>query len=200
MGEIIAEKISERKYNAGSVLEIGVGQGLLTNVWQKHLHPSKATYIDLLPMPTFGIAPTEEYVVADAEEWLKSSSEKYDVILSASTIQWFADPVGFIKTVKQHLNSGGFAVISTFTKGNLHELDAVRPCPLIYRSVEEYTTIPRIQVESWDRPIQFSSTREMLMHLRRTGVTPRHTPAPISLSSLPKALTHPPIILHWSVY
>ncbi len=196
IGEIIAEKIPEKKFQIDSVLEIGVGQGLLTEVWKKLLHPSKATYVDLLPMPTFGIAPIEEYVVEEAEQWLKNSSEKFDVILSASTIQWFADPIGFIQTVKEHLNTGGFAIISTFTKGNLHQLDAIRPCPLIYRSVEEYKEIQGVIIESWTRTLQFPSSREMLMHLRRTGVTPRHTPTPISLSTLPNTLTYQPIIIH----
>lgn len=196
MGEIIAKKISEKTSGIGSVLEIGVGQGLFTNVWQKLLHPSKATFVDLLPMPSFGVAPSEEYVVADAEEWLKNTSENFDVILSASAIQWFADPVGFIRTVRDHLNPGGFAVISSFAKGNLHELDALRPCPLIYHTPEEYSEIPGIQSELWERTLQFSSSREMLMHLRHTGVTPRHTHTPIPLSTLPDKLTYRPIIIH----
>ncbi len=196
IGEIIAEKISEKNSLIDSVLEIGVGQGLLTEVWKKMLHPSKATFVDLLPIPTFGVALTEESVAADAEQWLNNSTEKFDVILSASTIQWFADPIGFIQTVKDHLNPGGFAIISTFTKGNLRQLDAIRPCPLIYRSVEEYKEIPGVKIESWTRTLQFPSSREMLMHLRRTGVTPRHTPTPIPLSSLPDKLTYHPIIIH----
>ncbi len=195
MGEIIADRHLGKVSQVGSLLEIGVGQGLLTEVWKKLLHPSKATFVDLLPIPTFGVAPTEEYIAADAEQWLKNSSEKFDVILSASTIQWFADPIGFIKTVKDHLNPDGFAVISTFTKGNLHELDAIRPCPLIYRSVEEYKEIPGVLIESWTRTLQFPSSREMLMHLRRTGVTPRHTPTPITFSTLPNQLTYHPIII-----
>ncbi len=196
--DIIAEKLSGIETPIGSLLEIGVGQGLLAEGWKNLLYPSKATYIDLLPMPVFDLAPTEEYVVADAEQWLKNSTEKFDVILSASTIQWFADPIGFIQTVKDHLNPGGFAVISTFTKGNLQELDAVRPCPLIYRSEEEYAAIPGIQIEAWTRTLQFSSSREMLLHLRRTGVTPRHTPISIPLSSLPHQLTYQPIIIYIS--
>lgn len=206
MGEIIAEKLSRTKAEIGSLLEIGVGQGLLTEVWRKLLHPSKTTFVDLLPIPTFGVAPTEEYIVGDAEEWLKKSTEKFDVILSASTIQWFVDPIGFIQMVKDHLNPGGFAVISTFTQGNLHQLDAIRPCPLIYRSVEEYAAIPGIETESWTRTLQFSSSREMLLHLRHTGVTPKvskskehkeeNSELNKGLSEFPSMLTYCPAILY----
>ncbi|MDE6548929.1 MAG: methyltransferase domain-containing protein, partial [Muribaculaceae bacterium] len=175
--------------------EIGAGQGLLTETWRRILHPLKTTFVDLLPMPQFGVSENDEYVVADAEEWLRNSSAKYDVILSASTIQWFADPVGFIRTVKGHLNPGGFAVISTFSKGNLHELDSIRPCPLIYHTAEEYKDVTGIEVEEWDRTLTFSSPREMLMHLRHTGVSPRRSTSSKPLTALPTELTYRPLIL-----
>lgn len=194
-GEIITRELSEININIESLLEIGVGQGLLTEVWQKLLNPSHASFVDLLPMPGFGVAENEEYIVADAEEWLKNSSNNYDVILSASAIQWFADPIGFIRTVKDHLNPGGFAVISTFIKGNLYQLDEIRPCPLIYHTAEEYKAIPGVIVEEWEQTLKFSSSREMLMHLRYTGVSPRRSSSFIPLTSLPTELTYRPLIL-----
>ena len=195
IGEIIGRIVAENNPSINSLLEIGAGQGLLTETWRRILHPSKVTFVDLIPMPEFGVSENDEYIVADAEEWLRNSSAKYDVILSASTIQWFADPVGFIHTVRQHLNPGGFAVISTFAKGNLHELDTIRPCPLIYRTAKEYKEIPGINVEEWDRTLSFSSPREMLMHLRLTGVTSRRASSSVPLTALPTELTYRPLIL-----
>ncbi|MDE6697670.1 MAG: DUF452 family protein [Muribaculaceae bacterium] len=195
IGEILKKKLRERQSPVDSLLEIGVGRGLLTEVWQNILKPTKATFVDLLPMPEFGIAKKEEYIVADAEEWIKGSSSKYDVILSASTIQWFANPINFIRTVKSRLNTGGFAIISSFTKGNLHQLDEIRPCPLIYHSAEEYKQISDITAEEWERTLNFSSPREMLMHLRHTGVSPRRSSSSIPLSTFPTKLTYRPIIL-----
>lgn len=207
IGEILNEKLSERDAPVGSLLEIGVGRGLLTEVWQNIVRPINATYVDLLPMPKFDIANNEEYIVADAEEWLKNSTAKYDIILSASTIQWFADPINFIQKVKSHLNPGGIAIISTFTKGNLHELDAIRACPIIYRSVEDYATVSDIIIDEWERTLTFATPREMMMHLRRTGVSPRQNRAADAerkthksstagkLSILPISLTYRPLIL-----
>ncbi len=195
IGETICRLIKGKEHKLASVLEIGVGQGLLTDVWSKILAPSKATFVDLLQMPKFGIAEKEEYFLCDAEEWLKNSSVKYDVILSASTLQWFVDPIGFIQTVKEHLNPGGFAVISTFVKGNLHQLDSVRPCPLIYHSAEEYREFPGIKTEEWESTLKFSSARAMLLHLHHTGVTPRQQISSVRLSSLPTELTYRPLIL-----
>ncbi len=195
IGEILRHKLSDRKSQIDYLLEIGVGRGLLTDVWRCIVKPINATYVDLLPTPRFGIAKNEEYIVADAEEWLNKSSVKYDIILSASTIQWFADPLGFIKTVKDHLNPGGCAVISTFVKGNLHQLDEIRPCPLLYHTSEEYKEIPDVRVEEWEQTLSFSSPREMLMHLRHTGVSPRRCSSSVPLTSLPTELTYRPLIL-----
>ena len=195
MGEIISQILKDRPSGIRSVLEIGVGQGLFTKVWSGLLTPDSATFVDLISMPEFGISENDEYLVNDAEEWLKNTSDSFDFILSASTIQWFADPIGFIQTVKNHLNPGGFAVISTFVKGNLRELDDIRPCPLIYHSAEEYKEIPDIHTEDWERKIAFSSSREMLMHLRQTGVSPHRNSNTVTLTSLPTELTYRPLIL-----
>ncbi len=195
IGETMCTLLNDRKYGIKSLLEIGVGQGLLTQVWSKYLSPSEATFVDLLPMPQFGIAEKEEYIVGDAEVWFRNSKARYDIILSASAIQWFADPVGFVSSVKEHLNPGGLAVISTFVKGNLHQLDSVRPSPIIYHNAADYNVIPGIYIEEWVRTLTFSSSREMLMHLRLTGVSPARKGALTSLSSLPTELTYCPAIL-----
>ncbi len=189
-----------------SLLEIGVGGGQLTKVWKEILTPKSATYVDLFKLPMFGIAEKENYIAADVEEWLKTTDETYDAILSASTIQWISDPVGFIGTVRKHLNPGGFAIISTFVKGNLHELDAVRPCPIIYRSAEDYAAVSDKIIEKWERTISFATPREMMMHLRHTGVSPRQnrlsfenkpvgTTITGKLTNLPTSLTYMPLIL-----
>ncbi|MDE5850349.1 MAG: DUF452 family protein [Muribaculaceae bacterium] len=191
LGSFLLESNSENI----SVLEIGTGNGLLTEEWRKILTPEKATYVDLTEMPVFGAAEEELYVKADAEVWLEETDEKFDIILSASTIQWFADPVRFISTVRHHLNPGGIAILSTFVKGNLKELDALRPSPIIYRTVEEYGAITGVIIDDWERKLTFKSSREMLMHLHLTGVSPRRHTAPAPLRNLPSELTYHPLIL-----
>ncbi|MDE7095943.1 MAG: DUF452 family protein, partial [Muribaculaceae bacterium] len=169
MGDALRSVLKDSDRIVHSLLEIGVGGGQLTEIWRNILTPESATYIDLFELPVFGIAQNERYIVGDAEEWLKSTDESFDMILSASTIQWFADPVNFIHTVKRHLNPGGIAVLSTFVKGNLHQLDMVRPCPVIYRTAEEYRNIPGVEAVEWERTLTFPSSRAMMMHLRLTG-------------------------------
>lgn len=202
IGEMINESLTYSNIRACNLLEIGPGKGLLTEEWSKYITPRKATYIDLYQMQLFGKAPEERYLVMDAEEWLESSEEKFDVILSASTIQWFADPIRCLRDIKKHLNPGGIAIISTFTKGNLKELDTLRPSPIIYHDTEEYVGVgENIETEQWTRTLEFDSPRELLMHLKRTGVKPTGkdnrlmNKQSVKLTSLPDRLTYSPLIL-----
>lgn len=201
IGEILGETFSNKNNKADSLLEIGPGKGLLTEEWSKVLKPAKATYVDLYELQLFGKAADERYLVRDAEEWLESTDEKFDVILSASAIQWFADPIRFISTVRSHLNPGGMAVISTFARGNLRELDTLRPSPIIYHSADEYASNDGTSTETWERVLNFESSRELLLHLKRTGVKPSspshclNNEASLSLCSLPTSLTYTPLII-----
>lgn len=208
IGDILQQELAGRFQNIETVLEIGPGRGLLTQEWSKIATPKKATYVDILPVPEFGVVENEEYVEADAEEWLKTSGGRYDLIVSASTIQWFADPVGFVRSLKNHLNPGGVAIIGTFVKGNLHQLDALRPSPIIYRHAGDYE-VDGIEIAAeWTRTLSFPSSRDMLMHLRLTGVSPRkrntknasvkasgEASSPLRYTDLPCELTYRPIIL-----
>ena len=53
-----------------SLIEIGAGSGRLTRALGEVISPAEAIFVDLYPLPKFGIAENEEYVEADAEEWL----------------------------------------------------------------------------------------------------------------------------------
>ncbi|MDE6342389.1 MAG: DUF452 family protein, partial [Muribaculaceae bacterium] len=134
VSDVIAEKLRElhgrNVINTGTLLEIGAGQGMLTRRWAEIFTPASATFIDLCEMPEFGVALSEEYLMCDAERVLSETGRKFDIILSASTIQWFADPIGFLKDIRSHLNPGGIAVISSYARGNLGSLDDFRPSPI----------------------------------------------------------------------
>lgn len=201
IGEMLRNFYNANEPEIESLLEIGPGKGLLTDAWSKYITPNKATYVDLYEMQLFGNAPDERYLVNDAEKWLETTDEKFDVILSASAIQWFADPIRFISIVRKHLNPGGIAIISTFTKGNLRELDQLRPSPIIYRSIEEYAAIDGAKINYWERILEFDSPRDMLMHLKRTGVKPSSSAkcfnisTSLPLTSLPTSLTYTPLII-----
>ncbi|MDE7509628.1 MAG: methyltransferase domain-containing protein, partial [Muribaculaceae bacterium] len=102
-------------------------------------------------------------------------SDSFDIVASASTIQWFADPLRFFRNVRRVLRPGGVFLCSTFLPGNLAELDVLRPSPLLYRSREEIESMLQLlfhslQLEEEIIPMDFPSPREALLHLKLTGV------------------------------
>lgn len=157
------------------VLEIGPGSGVLSKELSGRLNIADFTFIDLYPIPKFNMAEVEDYIVADAEEWMEGNFDKFDLIISASTIQWFSDPDRFFANAAGKLKDGGALVCSTFLPGNLAELDVLRPSPLLYRSETELRKMLSkhfndIEMNTEDIRLDFSSPREALMHLKLTGV------------------------------
>lgn len=186
----------------GKVLEIGCGTGLFTREYKDILKPSEATFVDIAPAGPFGIAPEEKYYTEDAEVWIERCREKYDAIVSASAIQWFANIPRFIRLCREHLAENGVLAISTFLPGNMKELDALRPSPIVYPKRTMLEELMQENFGEWEIAdeeicVEFQSAREMLMHLKHTGVggsSPVATGGIGSMGSVSK-LTYRPVYL-----
>ncbi len=168
---------AEELQNIKSMVEIGPGTGLLTYQLAGLLfNLNDATFVDLYQTPFFDIANEEIYITEDAEKWIHSvEPEEYDLIASANTIQWFADPATFFSNAARILKKDGLLLCSTFLPGNLAELDARRPSPLLYRSPREIEAMltPHFDIlcmESSPITLTFRTRRELLIHLQLTGV------------------------------
>lgn len=166
------------------VIEIGPGTGLFTNEWKKSIHPKEAYFMDLCEMPDYNAAPVQHFLQGDAEaeitEMANSRSEnqlvgKVDAIISASAIQWFADPERFFINAYRLLKPGGILAVSTFSPGNLPELHGLRHDPMCYPSAEKIKIFLRdyneVKIIEEKVEIDFTTPLEALRHLRLTGVT-----------------------------
>lgn len=181
------------------VLEIGQGSGLFARWYMprlRRLYPSakiSVDFVDLYATPCLGLADEENYHVANAEDWiLKCESARYDMVTSSCAMQWFVHPERFIANVKRVLRPEAIFIASTFIKGNLKELDLLRPAPIAYLSADSLEKIlsasfADYSIEEDEISLSFESSREMLKHLRQTGVTatPASTPARLLFTSLP---------------
>jgi malonyl-ACP O-methyltransferase BioC len=100
-----------------------------------------------------------------------------DAVVSASTLQWFADVPRFFGRVAGALRDGGWLVFSTFGPENLHEIRALTGRGLCYPDLERlrgwlaerHFEIAALEEERLEQA--FARPRDVLRHLQQTGVT-----------------------------
>lgn len=197
----LATLLGERKpVTNGSVLEIGCGTGLFTKEYAGILHPRRATFVDITATGPFGIAENEEYYIEDAERWIEKQTCAWDTIVSASAIQWFADIPRFLHLCARQLKDNGILAISTFLPGNMGELDELRPSPLLYPKADQLREwmerdFDDVMIREDCIKVEFRSAREMLMHLKHTGVAGSAPTRKLNMSEMShlRSLTYRPV-------
>lgn len=161
------------------VLEIGCGTAGLSKYLDARYEVGHWTLNDLGgEMIEHGhfvprLASRPSLILGDAEQIDLGTG--YDLILSASAIQWFHDPGGFVRSLWSRLRPGGILLMSTFGLENLIEIKRLTGQGLHYHTlteIESWVAEYRAHhVEDEVYPLCFGSPREVLLHLKRTGVT-----------------------------
>lgn len=162
----------------GDILEIGCGTGALTRLYADECAP--ASHIELWDIAHTNAAAHYDKAISrccDAEVAIRRRHPRSAYyILSSSTIQWFNSPTSFLEQCARVLLPGGYIAISTFVRGNLPEL--IETCPQLDRhlpTANEWRdmlppTLEPLACQPSVISITMDSTREVLEHLRRTGV------------------------------
>ena len=160
------------------VLEIGVGNGTLTRIYADNLPPYRLTLWDIADMPLPSCVPPEtEIIRCDAETAISSvTAGSVDLLLSASTMQWFHSVPRFIRILPGILAPGGIAAMAMYGSGTYREIEAVTGRSLSYPSHDMLTDTARecglkiLYSGEENRQIFFTSVNELLRHLKLTGV------------------------------
>ncbi|MDE5595385.1 MAG: methyltransferase domain-containing protein, partial [Muribaculaceae bacterium] len=102
-------------------------------------------------------------------------SGRFDVIASASTIQWFNSPRRFISECHRILRPGGLLILTAFVRGNMHELTTAGASTLNLPDERRWRAmIPSgFDILSWataDYDLAFPEPVDVLRHLRLSGV------------------------------
>lgn len=200
--------------SVSDLLEIGPGTGFLTRAYSAYLKPHHTDFVDITQTGPFSLCGEMCHHTADAELWIRECRRNYDLILSSSAVQWFADIPAFFAQCGRILRPGALMAIATFAPGNLAELDTLRPAPLLYPSLEALTemlpdTMTLIDTEESQMRVEFENRRRLLLHLKKSGVAGSGSPALRKISkshesgmtsatssiSLPSRLTYKPIFL-----
>ncbi len=168
---------------APDILELGCGTGNFSKMLL-NLTPHKLILNDICgeysTMLTDKIGSIEyQFICKDAVEHVneaKESGETFDIIASASTIQWLNKPIEFLINCKEILNKNGILAVSTFAPGNLDEVTSITRRGLQYPSTRDYALLLEphyhiIDVISEEIKVIFDSPMDILVHMKLTGVT-----------------------------
>lgn len=108
------------------ILELGCGTGRMTARLTAAFPGARILALDIAPEMierARGAAPGAEFLVADAESYLMSTSGQHDLIISNAVAQWFEDTPGTLARARARLAPGGLLALATFAQRTFRELD-----------------------------------------------------------------------------
>lgn len=162
---------------SATVLEIGCGTGLLSRR-VLDMHPAAhLAYWDIAADAPEGIDPAA-YTACDAETHIAElTAGSLDMIVSASTMQWFNSPERFVERALRALRPGGMLALSTFGRHNMHETAAASGVGLhlaeadVWReAIAAMPDAEPVVVQPVEMQCRFADAMHALRHLSRTGV------------------------------
>lgn len=161
------------------LLEIGCGTGGFTRALQAAVGAGEWLVNDLYetcpdPVQTVLTGQKWRYLGGDAEQI--AFPGRFDLIVSASVLQWFAEPAAFVRRIAGRLNPGGLLLLNTFGPGNLAEIRQLTGHGLSYPDPGEVAEwVPCgcrvVGLETETFRLVFPGAMAVLRHLQHTGVT-----------------------------
>jgi len=162
-----------------SILEIGCGTGFLTrNIINSYI-PQHYYLNDLNEQVTELLAKyikdcPHTFLIGDAQTI--EMPFNIDLVISASTLQWFNNPQNIFKKIANLLSDEGYFFFSTFGSQNLQEIKQLTSQGLEYLQCTELKTILEDDFEIFFVfeeiiSLTFNSPINILKHLKYTGVT-----------------------------
>lgn len=182
----IATKLANLFFEMNNVsinraLEVGCGTGFLT---KQILTKTTANQLFINDLAETAIIETEKVltklnftnyqsIVGDAENI--SFPENMDVVFSSSCFHWFNELSPFFKKIHSILNKSGYLVFSSYGEDNFNEIKKTMNIGLKYNSLQEQIRILSpyfniIHAEEWKEHIPFANPKEVLKHIKQTGV------------------------------
>ncbi len=173
MAKKLIEKLSYKFYD--NILEIGCGTGVLTKEIIKNIGFKNYIAVDI-------VSDCKNYInkISDRINFTESDIEKYypdynqNLVISNASLQWVEDLPEIIKKINTYLSKNGEFVFTIFGKENYREFSQFVESPLKYYDLKELKEICKdfkiIAIEDEIKMIEFDSPREVLHHIKNTGV------------------------------
>ncbi|MBO5490241.1 MAG: methyltransferase domain-containing protein [Desulfovibrio sp.] len=160
------------------VLEIGAGTGLLSRRLLA-AQPGRLVLNDVCTSPQAALLAREHpqtVACLEGDAMRVVWDGTYDSIVSASAFQWFPDLSALFARCARHLAGDGLLAFSSFLPGNLQEVTRLTGVGLRYADTGELRrllapTFSILHMEEETAVRHFAAPRDVLLHLRETGVT-----------------------------
>lgn len=191
----IWNKIGFNKHK--KIYEIGCGTGVFTNIYKDNLEPQYLLLNDLAEISQSKSTDNVEFISGDAECY--QPQNKFDYIVSASTIQWFENIPLFFKHINNYLEPKGMIVFSTFGSKNMKEIRNAFSSSLNYPSLQELeeslseANFTTLHIDEETITQHFNTPQELLKSIKCTGVNGLKSVNPISkekITQLKELLPH----------
>ncbi len=191
-----------------TILEIGCGTGNLTRLLAERFPQARITSIDfaeaMVEQAREKLSSTGhvQFHCVDGETFIKSTEERYDLVVSNATLQWFADLPATFKHLSRIMDEKGRVALSLFGPGSFQELaTAMREIvdPDVHLPAESFCTAK--DAESLARKVfstvefdskmirkEYATFFDILDHIKKTGTGGYHEKVPHLSRSVLKSL------------
>lgn len=178
----------EGKLDFGRIIEIGAGTGVLTELYEMALTDGgcRSSSLELwdLAEQSCKLPSNASWLTCDAETCIRSvGPESVGLLLSSSTLQWFHSPERFVGEAYRVLRKGGIAAFALYGEGTFSQLRELTGISLRYPALATLkAALPADAIieagETESITMDFASPKELLRHLKETGVNGAAEPSP----------------------
>jgi malonyl-CoA O-methyltransferase len=188
------------------ILELGCGTGGLTAKLIERFPQARVVVVDLaaeMVDHVRGKGMPVDAVVADAEEYVRRDTGRYDLVISNATAQWFTDPRETIQVCRELVGTDGVVAFTTFGDRTFHELSAsfteaydhmgLIPVPHVLplaSAADWQAWSSDVDVDQKELICMFSDVRSFLRSVQLAGASlSAGTPRPISRRVLARMMS-----------
>lgn len=163
------------------VLEIGCGTGMLSKMIVGDFDIQKLYLNDIVPEMEEVVANQLKTMELGSFHFLMGDAEKIDLpsdcdlVISASTFQWFEKLDTVLEKIEKSLSPKGFFIYNSFGANNFKEIREITGGGLEYRSFDmmKESLSKYFKIKHCDdvvKRLYFDSPKDILKHLSLTGV------------------------------